>query len=161
VKRSPAGDGGGPRNAASVAEHTPFHEQADLYKVRSGARLRRARERAGLSGHALARLTGLNPSIIMRYEGGIEPPPDRRCLLAHHLGVAPDDIWHFHEGAGMTRTDRCPAGGLVEVGQGYLDPPDRWEVRCSVCEVVAVVTDGYGHAVEVARAHVAGEPTGP
>lgn len=80
-----------------MAIHSEFHEAADLYKARSGARLRRHRERLGLSCRALAAKSGLNYSIILRYEGGIEPPPERRALLAHCLDVTPDDIWHFHE----------------------------------------------------------------
>jgi transcriptional regulator with XRE-family HTH domain len=77
---------------------TRADDMADLYRLRSGVRLRRARDRAGLSARALAERTGLaNHSIILRYEGGIEPPPERRILLADALGVSPDDIWHWHE----------------------------------------------------------------
>jgi transcriptional regulator with XRE-family HTH domain len=81
-----------------MAEHLWWHEEADLYRVRSGVRLRRHRERLGLSCRQLAEATGLNNhSIITRYEGGVEPPPERRVLLADALGVTPDDIWHFHD----------------------------------------------------------------
>ena len=81
-----------------MAEHLWWHEEADLYRVRSGVRLRRARERVGLSTRELAEQSGLvNHSIITRYEGGIEPPPERRLLLAEALGVSPDDIWHWRE----------------------------------------------------------------
>lgn len=40
---------------------------------------------------------------------------------------------------GAASKDRCPAGGVVTIGQGFLDPADRWTVDCTECGEVHVV----------------------
>jgi transcriptional regulator with XRE-family HTH domain len=80
-----------------MAEHSVHHEAADLYRLRSGARLHRHRKRMGLTTYALAEKAGLGRSMLIRYEAGVEPPAERKAMLAHALDVSPDDIWHWHE----------------------------------------------------------------
>lgn len=61
----------------------PFREQL-------GDRLRRARERSGLSRSMLARIAGLHPSTVARAERVGRPSYDSLVAICRVLGIAAD-----------------------------------------------------------------------
>jgi hypothetical protein len=52
----------------------------------------------------------------------------------------------------VTRT--CPKGGVSLIGQSFLDPAEHWQVTCTICGPVAVITDGRWRADDAAARHM-------
>lgn len=93
-----------------------------------GARLRAAREAAGLSQNALARLTGLNPATINRLESGERAPSNRELVEkvcdALRLGPAERDEMLASAGHNPDVYERVSPSDptLVAVARVLADP---------------------------------------
>lgn len=48
----------------------------------------------------------------------------------------------------------CPKGGIAQIGQSYLDAPNKWEVSCTACGFVSVVTGDRWEADDWAARHM-------
>jgi len=84
------------RAAERVVEYVDW-QLAELYRAYPfrdglGERLRRARERSGLSRRMLARIAGLHPSTVARAERTGRTSYDSLVSICRVLGVAPDWI---------------------------------------------------------------------
>lgn len=99
----------------------------------ASGRLRSAREAKSMSQAALARVAGLRPAQVSRFEAGGGPSVGNLRKLAHALGVSSDFLLGLSaEMAGSDR--RRPAFDSLEwrtvaVGTEVADVPGGWLVQ--------------------------------
>lgn len=92
-----------------------------------GSRLRRERERVGISQRELARRIGLSASMISQIESGqSKPSVSTLYAIVTELGVSVDDIFRGHGDAGG---DAFPAAPGSEANGADADPVVRPDDR--------------------------------
>jgi transcriptional regulator with XRE-family HTH domain len=81
-----------------------------------GARLRSARERAGISLRELARRVSVSPSLVSQIErGGVKPSVGTLYSMANELGLLLDDLFKDDAASPRARARaRAPAPGPVQ-----------------------------------------------
>lgn len=85
-----------------------------------GSRLRRERERAGISQRELARRIGLSASMISQIESGqSKPSVSTLYAIVTELGVSVDDVFRGHADAAEARP---PQASVPEVSGAEPDP---------------------------------------
>jgi len=90
-----------PRNAncarwVDVVVSTPMDAATEpTLKATIGANIRLARQRAGISQRKLAKLIGMEPNDLSRYENGHVRPRDDRIGLICELTGAPSLGWFY------------------------------------------------------------------
>lgn len=88
-----------------------------------GQLLRARREAAGLSVSELARLAGVAPQDVSKYESGTtKPGPDRLAALAECVGVKPLDLVDREELGDGLKALRTAAGFTQEILAGQAGP---------------------------------------
>ena len=76
---------------------SPWVALAESHRAACGRRLAAARMKAGLTLTALTELVDIPEDVLARYETDTMPSTARMYLIAHTLGVGPEDIWGFRE----------------------------------------------------------------
>src|SRR5262245_38823280 len=91
------------------------------------ARLRQARERAGLTQSALARRIGVKPQSIQALESGAAKSTSHVVAIARVLGVSPDWLDRGDGDSGSEPRPSLPESypGLEPAGFGARDLPIR------------------------------------
>jgi transcriptional regulator with XRE-family HTH domain len=92
-----------------------------------GNRLRRERERVGISQRELARRIGLSASMISQIESGqSKPSVSTLYAIVTELGVSVDDIFRGHGDGAEGSTPRSPGSGVnAAEPEPVVRPDDR------------------------------------